>query len=211
MYPGKQHVLQDDIESFVWVILFLVLCHTKHSIPLNKLQGIVEDVFDSYRLENGVHSGGRPKEHLCSSPFSFLGHGFQVIGNAPLTGLIHGLLSAVAEWHQYARSQLLFKIHNAEPSNAGHHQSFSVDPKALQLHKHTNTPDPQPIPNPQPQTLQLYDHVGVFQLFIHALTNNGWPDCDQAVDDLKDIQDEHPRCPQGRGASQGPKKKQRMI
>lgn len=216
MNPGKQPVLQDDIESFVWVILFHVLQYTKHSIPLDNIQDIMFQVFDRFECVNGVYSGGRPKEHLCSMPFSFLGHGFKVIGNAPLTDLIFGLLSALAEWHRYVREQRV--IHkdasatdDAEPSDAGQPKGFRINPEDLQLSNLNHVCRPPQPTLPGSQTLQLHGHTGVHVLFIKALTSNNWPDSDSAVNNLKDMAKEHLHRPDDRSVLGEPKRKRLKV
>lgn len=202
MYPGKQHVLQDDIESFAWVILYVVLRYTKTSIPLHKLQGILVDIFDGYRqFEDGVCCGGRPKEHLCSSPMSFLGDSFKVIKNPPLTKLIPSLLKALNEWHLYDSARRITKdiSHDDMQDNAGRPKGFRIDPRDLG-HIHALGPrQPTLTPTSEPQTLQLNDHKGVHALLANALTSNVWPDGDKTVYNLSSLE------------LQGPKRKRSKV
>ncbi|RDB15306.1 hypothetical protein Hypma_004737 [Hypsizygus marmoreus] len=107
--PGKTHTVQDDMESFVLVVLYIILQHLPHNHSAN-LTAIVRNVFDSYTLnDDGTAVGGGEKGRMFISR-KWITVDFEVTNNHPLTGWVHFALSAVGQWHKYLEDQLPRKL-----------------------------------------------------------------------------------------------------
>jgi hypothetical protein len=101
MYPGKQHIVQDDIESFAYVVLYHALRYLKHS-ALSDLRKIMIDVFDDFDIDDaGVFKGGKGKSHFFSNYRITLGAKFKFISNSPLNSWFKYTISAVGQWHNH--------------------------------------------------------------------------------------------------------------
>ncbi|KAH7925115.1 hypothetical protein BV22DRAFT_1034436 [Leucogyrophana mollusca] len=64
--PGKVHEIQDDMESFVHVLLYVALCYTSHTIAAHLSLGdiITRLYYQATRLENGSYAGGDGKSSV---------------------------------------------------------------------------------------------------------------------------------------------------
>src|SRR5437879_3622180 len=78
--PFKMHTLQDDLESFFHVEMYLALLYSKHSEsgPHGKLLSIIRRIYDSaFYDDDGYYKGGGEKANLIQNPKSTLGRDFQ--------------------------------------------------------------------------------------------------------------------------------------
>jgi len=62
--PGAEHLLQDDLESFFWVLLWVSLRYTAHNQPPEKLGDLLSAFDQVYRQSN---EGGEHKHSMLSS------------------------------------------------------------------------------------------------------------------------------------------------
>lgn len=103
MYPGKVHLLQDDIESFFYVTLYYALRYTKHTI-LRGLREKMVRIFDEYSFTDGVYEGGQGKRLLSLDYEAILGEQFDFVDNSPLMSWFIYALDAVGEWQRHEKS-----------------------------------------------------------------------------------------------------------
>jgi hypothetical protein len=203
-YPGKQHVVQDDIESFVWVALYHVLRYTRHSITINKLQDALVRTFDDYSYLDGVYKGGTGKDYLCSDRGrgSVLGENFMVEDNPALTSFVTTALDALKEWHTFidppVTNDIPQKTIRKQKSSTTESDLFFFDESDLP-HEDV-TPDllqttPAPIPL---EKIQLRNHAGIAKAWLGAL-NLEWPSGDKAKDNLPDDTSKGISSKRGRG------------
>jgi hypothetical protein len=187
-YPGKQHVVQDDIESFVWVVLYHVLRYTSHSVAVDTLQDIMIRIFDDYSFNGGVYDGGLTKKLLCTEGRdTVLGKNFKVADNEPLTSFIMSTLAALREWHNFIDPLDDEVAPRKSPSN----KKSSLKESALFLFDQPNgplkkTPSDPPRTTPAPLSLEnirLRNHDSIAQTWIDALEME-WPTGDKAKDNL---------------------------
>ncbi|RDB15191.1 hypothetical protein Hypma_004780 [Hypsizygus marmoreus] len=97
---GEAQTVQDDLESFVLVVLYMVLRYTNHN-KIGDLPTIMAVVFDSYLTwEGGAITGEYGKSQLFRYR-EFIGRDFRVLGNVPLKCWLKVALTAVKEWHEH--------------------------------------------------------------------------------------------------------------
>ncbi|KAG6842702.1 hypothetical protein H0H87_010959, partial [Tephrocybe sp. NHM501043] len=71
------HTIQDDMESFVYVVLYHALRYLGHNAS-SPVPVILAKIFDSEELDNeGIARGGHNKKVLFNDPANILGYGFQ--------------------------------------------------------------------------------------------------------------------------------------
>jgi len=151
MQPTKYHNLQDDLESFFYLVLYLSICKlpfaTQHGY--NK-KAIIEDIFAhcTYVDTIGIYMGGAPKfaailyfANSCLAGLSFT-------DNKPLTDLLISTVNALEEYLDHMRA-----VEKAKGNK-------------------TKTQDLKE----EFKTLNLHDHEYLIALFNKALGEVGWPD-----------------------------------
>lgn len=100
----KLHTIQDDIESFIHIVLYHGLRYLKHSQP-DLAASILREVFDYETLDpRGGATGGKMKL-LMFSTREPLGLDFHFLDHQPLTEWLDSTLDAVKEWIEYSRGQ----------------------------------------------------------------------------------------------------------
>jgi hypothetical protein len=165
MNPGKLHVVQDDIESFIHVVLYHSLRYLDHTASRN-LPNIMERIFDDYFIDgDGAYQGGREKHMLFHKMHSVLGEDFHFTNNPALTYWIDVSFEAVKQWHNYA-----------DPPRNRRPYPILADPVL-----------PPPRAPPQEKNyndLDLRDHQWLTQVWQRVLEALEWPLGDKAIDRL---------------------------
>ncbi|RDB15194.1 hypothetical protein Hypma_004783 [Hypsizygus marmoreus] len=166
---SEPHTLQDDLESFVLVVLYMVLRYTNHNCKTCDLPTIMAAVFDSYVIWADDHTitGGYGKANMFRSRL-FIGRDFRVSGNIPLNIWLNVALTAVKEWHEYL-SHL-----DSQAATA----ATVADPFLLL---------PEPKSNPASNDSEkLKDHSMLLDFWGRALLHPQWPAGDGPQDHLVD-------------------------
>jgi len=92
--PDKLQDLQDDLESFVYVVLYHVLRYMNHN-KADNVRVIIQRVFDDYFINaNGTIQGGAGKRILES----YIRHKFKVLRNPYLNDWLQFALKGVQDW-----------------------------------------------------------------------------------------------------------------
>ena len=67
--PSKVHSIQDDMESFFWVILFVGLRYLRHNHPANQLTEDVAQIFEEFHPKSGTgaYRGAGPRFRYSSA------------------------------------------------------------------------------------------------------------------------------------------------
>ncbi|KAA1475533.1 hypothetical protein DENSPDRAFT_805921 [Dentipellis sp. KUC8613] len=119
-----RHDSVDDLESVFWVLLWLALNYSVHTLPPDALKNLLQFTFDDSRFEGGHYKGGNGKDLLFRSGFNerlptnflpqglhailkILHHAFKIQPPAPLD--IEGLPDYVAEIEKNDYEDLLSK------------------------------------------------------------------------------------------------------
>ncbi|KIL61118.1 hypothetical protein M378DRAFT_26204 [Amanita muscaria Koide BX008] len=102
--PGKAHWLQDDIESFVLVVLYHGLRYANHN-KIDKLHYIMHRVFDDSYEVNGTIMGGVGK-HSMFLVGGYLSREYAFTGNPALTQWKQSAFKAIAQWIVHAEQKL---------------------------------------------------------------------------------------------------------
>ncbi|KAK0460051.1 uncharacterized protein EV420DRAFT_1534795 [Desarmillaria tabescens] len=65
-HPSKINELQDDLESFIHVVMYHSLCYVRHN-KVDRLPGILYEIYDSVQTHDGEAQGGFGKRRLFAS------------------------------------------------------------------------------------------------------------------------------------------------
>ncbi|TFK41629.1 hypothetical protein BDQ12DRAFT_710673 [Crucibulum laeve] len=155
--PGKQHELQDDIESFVHVVMYYGLLYLKHN-HVDQLPIIITNVFDECTRENGMYVGGYGKEAL----FRLRNHitvNFQFENNNKLTRWVDNAMAAVAAWLAAVTPKSVCGSFDAGWDSHDKVVVPAADASAL-------------------KDLALYDHTTLKNTLQTLLATNVWPQHD---------------------------------
>jgi hypothetical protein len=99
MDPTRQHSVQDDMESFVILVLYHGLRYMKHNAF--DLRWIMTQVFDNSHVgPDGYTRGGDGKRALFMAG-AYLDKNFEFTDNNSLTYWIHYAIPAVGQWLRY--------------------------------------------------------------------------------------------------------------
>ena len=97
--PADLHELQDDLESFCYVVLYLALRYLPHN-KVSNLPAIMANVFEHhYNVPTGVF-GGNGKYAMVGSR-GYIGKDLAFIDNEPLTSWIDVALRFLKDWYDY--------------------------------------------------------------------------------------------------------------
>ncbi|RDB15281.1 hypothetical protein Hypma_004796 [Hypsizygus marmoreus] len=152
---GKIHTVQDDIESFVLVVLYIVLRYLRHSGQF-PLKAILDHTFDDSTVYTGdAAAAGYAKGTMFVSG-GLLGSNFTVDDNTPLTEWLMFAFAAVTQWHRY----FFEKKHRRSAL-------FKDDPPPSTLDK-----------------MMLTDHTRLLSVWESVLSLSNWPSNDKAIDFL---------------------------
>jgi hypothetical protein len=116
--PTDLHELQDDLESFCYVVIYLALRYLPHN-KVSALPTIMTNVFEHhYNASTGVF-GGTGKECMVNSR-RYIGKDLDFTDNEPLTSWIDVALRFVADWYAYSNQSIQYisaEIPHLEYSN----------------------------------------------------------------------------------------------
>ncbi|PBK76458.1 hypothetical protein ARMSODRAFT_1078588 [Armillaria solidipes] len=147
----KQHLPQDDFESFIYVMLYHGLRYLRHSKVGPGLRDTIASIFDDGTDNgDGTWSGGNGKASVALKDKGNLGVNFR-FDCGPLDAWMKRALLAIGEWRNFTTPE-----------------DLSDDPfKRV----------PAPI---DPKTLLFRDHTDLKTLWDWALLKDGWPSNDEA-------------------------------
>ncbi|KAG6850219.1 hypothetical protein H0H93_016398 [Arthromyces matolae] len=147
------HTIQDDMESFIYVMLYHALRYLEHNLRDPPTPDILGQIFDYAILKpDGTFYGGSFKETLFVSP-TYLGSqsGF-AISSVPFQSWWRWAHKAASRW-------ILHHIAKTEP----------VD----ELLSDIDEDDPPPTISVE--KLKFRDHTAMSQVFAKCLASNRWP------------------------------------
>lgn len=177
--PDKLQDLQDDIESFVYVVLFHVLRYVNHT-QVHKIHSIMEEIFDDCKLDDhGNFTGGRGKRSLLFDSGE-LGPDFAVVDNTPLQQWLLFAFEAAADWLSYAtlRTRKYLRARGLRRTIMRQLYEGSSD---------SGVDQPQPdTADPSDATVHLifHDHRRLGAIWQSILDKGNWPQDDGPVDNL---------------------------
>ncbi|KAG5650429.1 hypothetical protein H0H81_012290 [Sphagnurus paluster] len=99
MNKGKVHTIQDDMESFFYVMLYHCIRYLPHKMT-SRVELILRHIFDYILTDTvGLNHGGHLKQLLIlnlgrTPPFD----GFEITNNQPLNGWISSAFDIFGEW-----------------------------------------------------------------------------------------------------------------
>ncbi|PPQ89807.1 hypothetical protein CVT25_007412 [Psilocybe cyanescens] len=162
--PAKVHHVQDDMESFFWLVLYHMLRYMKHD-KITELEIIMEAVFDhSYKGKaGGLETGGDGKSALIARG-THIGQNFALAGNPPLTNFYKSGKKFWKAWQSYVDGR------EEDISDLMGSESISYEEASKRV----------PFIHP-PQTM---DHSHIASLFESTLASGNWPSDVEAVDYL---------------------------
>ena len=152
--PHKPQDLQDDLESFFYLIFFLAVTELPIEGFLEGRSTLVESVFGSCNWRESIEEfvGGDGKTAMITS-LGHIGESYDFPGNRPLTSWIMAALNALGEYYDHVKKQKLAA-------------RFAADPEEQQ----STPPEATEIP------LRMRDHSYLDSQFTRALKRSDWAD-----------------------------------
>ncbi|KAF8062452.1 hypothetical protein FPV67DRAFT_1508553, partial [Lyophyllum atratum] len=157
------HTVQDDMESFVHIMLYYGLRYFRHSEP-SSVRIFIRDIFE-YRESktDGTPVGGTNKRNMFDAE-SFLRCDLR-FDSPPLNEWMPLAFAAVKQWLNFV-----------DPPSQNNREGRL---KALLGH----APQPKPALRASPPTeIYLRNHAAMATIFSHCLGLDDWPDNDAPVD-----------------------------
>ncbi|KAF8056960.1 hypothetical protein FPV67DRAFT_1430844 [Lyophyllum atratum] len=146
------HTIQDDMESFVYIVLYHGLRYFRHNKP-NSTKNHMRAIFESQLIEgDGTIVGGKSKRDMFEGK-TFLGNGFE-LESRPLDLWKGAAFQAIKEWIEFV-----------DPV---------VDRKVDQVAALLGRAPPTSSTAPVRQLLQ--DHTSMANMFSRCLASKDWPD-----------------------------------
>ncbi|TFK38951.1 hypothetical protein BDQ12DRAFT_650578 [Crucibulum laeve] len=153
--PGKQHVLQDDLESFVQLVIYHGLLYLKHNV-VPELPDIIEEVFDDHKVNvHGESIGGKGKDALFMRR-KYITKDFEFENNKLLTEWLRFAILAVKEW-------ITAVTYTPEPTTNPFIKSASLS---------------SPVKKPDPESLVFHTHKPLLNALEILISTNNWPEDD---------------------------------
>jgi hypothetical protein len=153
---GKVHDVQDDIESFVLVVLYHILRYTGHN-KTEDIPVIMKRVFDDYIVwPNGTVTGGEGKQAMFERR-RYIGKDLRFTNNQPVNAWFRFAMRAVKEWQQ-----AMDPAYDDDITDLGY---GNLDAPA--------------VPS---EELLLRDHRELAKVWRKILDEPGWPVDDEATD-----------------------------
>ncbi|KAG6811780.1 hypothetical protein H0H87_010152, partial [Tephrocybe sp. NHM501043] len=119
------HTIQDDMESFVYVVLYHALRYLEHNGRLS-VPTILANIFDSEELDiDGIVLGGTNKQLLFLRPQSILGYGFK-FHSGSLNRWWKQMRLAVHQWHQHLDAEQFAKV-ETDDTESDHEDGESAE------------------------------------------------------------------------------------
>lgn len=151
----KQHLPQDDFESFIYVMLYHGLRYLHHSKVGPGLRDTIASIFDD-AIDNGdgTWSGGSGKVSVTQEDKGHLGDNFRFDCD-PISEWMQEALLAIGEWRTYSTKRAASRKSSLIP---GRHVAPAIDLA----------------------TVVFRDHNDLKLLWKGALSMDGWPSNDAA-------------------------------
>jgi len=163
---GKLHTVQDDLESFFWVVLYGIVRYMETTKKYH-LEDAMHTVFDYYNTIGNTVKGGHTKADFLQTCDPF-GENFHVVANPSLTWFIRSFRSMVLDYSTYL-------------------SSISSRAVKLGLMDATLTPEAareRAIKESNTDNLQLKNHDSIEELF-KVIDTGTWPATDPSTDRLE--------------------------
>lgn len=172
--PGKLQDLQDDIESFVYVVLYHAIRYMNHT-GADKVPSIMEGIFDDYKIDSRGNCRGGAGKRLLLNDWTYLDLDFASWGNAPLRRWLVYALGATEEWLFHATRRNVLQDRNLLQSTFEDDDELEVklsQPGVME-------------PTSSTKKLHFHNHHSLAEMWRAVLDKKNWPQDDKAVDHLK--------------------------
>lgn len=189
--PHKVQDLQDDIESFFYVILYHVIRYMNHN-KLSEVTNIMEKVFDDYTEHaDGQLTGGSGKSGMITRRLH-VEKDFEIPSNRPLNSWLQYMLNSLKEWlfHIESFDKPCYWAEDKDDdggeivsANQDETGNMGVGPNSKAASFHQRAVNPLAAS----EHLKLHNHR-LIEAKWRALLNKGeWPANDGPVDHLSDV------------------------
>ncbi|KAJ3512352.1 hypothetical protein NLJ89_g3568 [Agrocybe chaxingu] len=138
--PRKLHTVQDDLESFFYVILYHALQYLHHNKTEEDVERIILRIFDqcTYEPYPGQYIGGDGKQSMILTRTTL--EKFIVTSNAPLTTWINEALYSLEDFHMYVLT-VVQKYRRTNPDTPEHDIPMPPPPSHITLSSHAHFTD----------------------------------------------------------------------
>jgi hypothetical protein len=162
--PGKLQDLQDDIESFVYVVLYHAIRYMNHN-GADQVPTIMGGIFDDYKIDSHGNCRGGAEKRLLLNDWTYLGLDFASLDNSPLRRWLIYALGATEEWLSYATRRNVLQDRDLL-------QSMFEDDDELEVE--LSQPD---VIEPASSTehLRFHNHHSLTAMWRAVLNKKNWP------------------------------------
>lgn len=164
--PRNINSVQDDMESFFWMVPYHILRYMNHT-QVSDVKSIMEAIFEEQHQENPCAPicGGHGKDSFFLCSWYYLTAGFTVEGNNPIQHLLFTLTGHWADWYTSLRRT------QWEVSNAIVNEGRSRE-DAIKRHPFDS------------RNLAMRNYDCMIEVFEKVLAMTTWPIDDAALDHL---------------------------
>jgi len=146
--PDKLQDLQDDLESFFYVVLYHALRYMRHN-KVNKVNAIIEKVFDDYvEDDDGQITGGDGKRALLNRKRL----DFTLLESQPLNDWLQYALDAVDEWITHEAKNGTLSANGNKDLKFHSHRSLDAKWRAVLFDQHWLEVKDGPVDHLAPRT-----------------------------------------------------------
>lgn len=96
--PGKDHELQDDFQSFFWVLLWACIRYLPSSIPDADIAGTLFEIFDRYTRSSHGTTGGVKKRTIIQFGLVEIDRFFVLHNNPAAHDFLHNFCVNIQRW-----------------------------------------------------------------------------------------------------------------
>jgi hypothetical protein len=150
--PTKPHTIQDDIESFIYIILYQGLSHLKHN-KTEQLGVIMDQVFDFNWKLGDTYTGGEGKNAMFRAG-GYIDFDFEFTDNAPMTDWLQHAINSGGDWLTWVARKM---------------------PKALVAASSSTPSFPIAAPLPNNTGLAFETHDAFVEKWKELLDRSDWP------------------------------------
>ncbi|CAA7269097.1 unnamed protein product [Cyclocybe aegerita] len=151
--PLKIHSVQDDLESFFFLVLYYSIRYIPNDQGIQELKELHAELFEECRWRSaiGQYVGGQGKFFMITEGYHSLSVDF--MDHKPLQKWLRSALRCIARFYWYC---------------------IDVERKHFEEHKDEALPVPRVLVPPLPATILLHNHEYFSSLFKTALEAPGW-------------------------------------
>lgn len=185
LVPTKQHTLQDDLESFFHVMLYIIVRYFNHGKTKSWVSTFIHNYFNSMdHLDTGVTVGFCKQQVMFNGTITQDQHSFQIcnVDQHPLAQITAELL----DWFKAYYHLRIYEKDIPQPAPRTQPDVQSADKVVFKEHDipsawaremesmDASSPKTLPIPHLQSLAAKMVSHVAIGALFVKHMRAGPW-------------------------------------